>query len=89
MKSWKQSSLAVERIQKVLLFYVTVFSGSNDCWYNIVFHRVPGDIDEVNAQKVKLDRWEEPSGVTDPHVPGSLLKLWFRELHVPLIPPDF
>ena len=51
--------------------------------------RVPGDIDDVNAQKVRLDRWEEPEGICDPHVPGSLLKLWFRELHVPLIPPDF
>lgn len=51
--------------------------------------RVPGDIDEVNSQKLKLDRWEVPTDITDPHVPASLLKLWFRELHEPLIPEQF
>eukprot|EP00058_Branchiostoma_floridae_P010341 XP_002595829.1 hypothetical protein BRAFLDRAFT_97159 [Branchiostoma floridae] len=25
----------------------------------------------------------------DPHVPGSLLKLWYRELYEPLIPPSY
>lgn len=55
--------------------------------------RVPGDIDEVNALKVRLDEWQgvecpsSPPGVAgDPHVPASLLKLWYRELHEPLIP---
>lgn len=51
--------------------------------------RVPGDIDMVNAQKLKLERWEVPTEVSDPHVPASLLKLWFRELHEPLIPEQF
>lgn len=51
--------------------------------------RVPGDIDEVNSQKIRLDKWEAPTGITDPHVPASLLKLWFRELHEPLIPELF
>ncbi|XP_068704201.1 rho GTPase-activating protein 39-like isoform X1 [Montipora foliosa] len=51
--------------------------------------RVPGDIDEVNSQKLKLDRWEIPTDISDPHVPASLLKLWFRELHEPLIPEQF
>lgn len=50
--------------------------------------RVPGDIDEVNALKLHLDRWEVPE-CADPHVPGSLIKLWYRELHEPLIPSDF
>ena len=54
-----------------------------------VFSRVPGDIDEVNAQKLRLDRGEEPTDISDPHVPASLLKLWFRELHEPLIPEKF
>lgn len=54
-----------------------------------VHFRVPGDIDEVNSQKVKLDRWEVPTSITDPHVPASLLKLWFRELHEPLIPEQY
>ncbi|XP_078582556.1 rho GTPase-activating protein 39-like isoform X2 [Branchiostoma floridae x Branchiostoma japonicum] len=51
--------------------------------------RVPGDIDEVNALKVQMDRWELPNEIMDPHVPGSLLKLWYRELYEPLIPPSY
>lgn len=51
--------------------------------------RVPGDIDEVNSQKIKLDQLKVPTEITDPHVPASLLKLWFRELHEPLIPEQF
>lgn len=51
--------------------------------------RVPGDIDEVNVLKVKLDKWNLPNNLRDPHVPGSLLKLWFRELEEPLIPSQF
>jgi hypothetical protein len=30
-----------------------------------------------------------PSGPTDPHVPASLLKLWYRELSEPIIPSAF
>ncbi|XP_078467409.1 rho GTPase-activating protein 39 isoform X2 [Lampetra planeri] len=51
--------------------------------------RVPGDIDEVNALKLKVDQWTIPSDLTDPHVPASLLKLWYRELEEPLIPRQF
>ncbi|XP_055504932.1 rho GTPase-activating protein 39 isoform X1 [Leucoraja erinacea] len=51
--------------------------------------RVPGDIDEVNALKLQVDQWVIPQGLTDPHVPASLLKLWYRELEDPLIPHEF
>jgi hypothetical protein len=51
--------------------------------------RVPGDIDEVNALKVRCDEWIPPSGCPDPHIPASLLKLWYRELYEPLIPSEF
>ncbi|XP_077022580.1 rho GTPase-activating protein 39 isoform X2 [Tamandua tetradactyla] len=51
--------------------------------------RVPGDIDEVNALKLQVDQWKVPTGLEDPHVPASLLKLWYRELEEPLIPPEF
>uniref|UniRef100_A0A8C4PXY9 Rho GTPase-activating protein 39 n=1 Tax=Eptatretus burgeri TaxID=7764 RepID=A0A8C4PXY9_EPTBU len=47
--------------------------------------RMSGDIDEVNALKVKIDQWTIPSDLSDPHVPASLLKLWYRELEEPLI----
>ncbi|XP_064476575.1 rho GTPase-activating protein 39-like isoform X2 [Ornithodoros turicata] len=50
--------------------------------------RVPGDIDEVNALKVRMDQWQAVDSA-DPHVPASLLKLWYRELHEPLIPTAF
>ncbi|XP_076347242.1 rho GTPase-activating protein 39-like isoform X2 [Tachypleus tridentatus] len=50
--------------------------------------RVPGDIDEVNVMKLRMDQWEMPE-CNDPHVPASLLKLWYRELYEPLIPDKF
>ncbi len=66
--------------------------------------RVPGDLDEVNNLKVKYDQlWcskdqlEEPgsndfvdlmTNIQDPHLPASLLKLWYRELYEPLIPHE-
>uniref|UniRef100_A0A8C4SHC2 Rho GTPase-activating protein 39 n=1 Tax=Erpetoichthys calabaricus TaxID=27687 RepID=A0A8C4SHC2_ERPCA len=51
--------------------------------------RVPGDIDEVNALKLQVDQWKIPTGLEDPHVPASLLKLWYRELEEPLIPHEY
>ncbi|XP_035987541.1 rho GTPase-activating protein 39 isoform X4 [Fundulus heteroclitus] len=51
--------------------------------------RVPGDIDEVNALKLQVDQWNIPTGLEDPHIPASLLKLWYRELEEPLIPHEF
>lgn len=51
-------------------------------------NRVPGDLDGVNALKVKCDQWQLPS-LEDAHLPASLLKLWYRELSEPLIPSVF
>ncbi|XP_017579244.1 rho GTPase-activating protein 39 isoform X1 [Pygocentrus nattereri] len=51
--------------------------------------RVPGDIDEVNALKLQVDQWKVPTGLEDPHVPASLLKLWYRELEEPVIPHEY
>ncbi|XP_019635329.1 PREDICTED: LOW QUALITY PROTEIN: rho GTPase-activating protein 39-like [Branchiostoma belcheri] len=50
--------------------------------------RVPGDIDSVNELKLMCDQWQLPE-CDDPHVPSSLLKLWYRELAEPLIPHKF
>lgn len=55
----------------------------------IVFFRVPGDIDEVNSLKIHCDQWKAPADIIDPHVPASLLKLWYRELEEPLIPAEY
>ncbi|XP_066528010.1 rho GTPase-activating protein 39 isoform X2 [Hoplias malabaricus] len=51
--------------------------------------RVPGDIDEVNALKLQVDQWNLPENLSDPNVPASLLKLWYRELEEPVIPQTF
>ena len=64
------------------------------CWLLSIalspIHRVPGDIDEVNGLKLQMDKGKLPlETLRDPHVPASLLKLWFRELEDPLIPEDY
>jgi len=50
--------------------------------------RLSGDLDKVNAMKARCDQWllPESSESTDPNIPASLLKLWFRELSDPLVP---
>ncbi len=50
---------------------------------------MPGDIDGVNAVKLALNQNTPMPAFTDPHVPGSALKLWFRELPTPVIAPEF
>jgi len=70
--------------------------------FSCYVYSVPGDIDEVNALKVHCDAWHipsrrrdmhpiehPPSQPSDPHVPASLLKLWYRELSDPLVPYSF
>ena len=74
--------------------YVLIIYMSNLllCYLNqpIFLHRIPGDIDEVNALKLHLDKGKSiPESTCDPHVPASLLKLWFRELEDPLIPENY
>lgn len=51
--------------------------------------RVPGDSDAVNALKLRCDSWATQLNCTDPCVAASLLKLWYRELHEPLVPFEF
>ncbi|KAG8904474.1 hypothetical protein FRB99_001686 [Tulasnella sp. 403] len=51
--------------------------------------RVPGDGDAVSEMKVRIDRGHyNLTGIDDPHVPASLMKMWLRELQEPLIPLD-
>jgi len=49
--------------------------------------RIPADFDEVSSSKCRYDQWEV-SSCSDAHVPAGLLKMWLRELYVPLIPDD-
>jgi len=71
-------------LNAVLGFPVTLMR-----WLLCCCARVPGDVDEVNALKLSCDQWIAPSSCADPHTPASLLKLWYRELYEPLIPPEF
>ncbi|ORX41049.1 hypothetical protein BD324DRAFT_575172 [Kockovaella imperatae] len=51
--------------------------------------RVPGDNDSVSELKSRMDRGHYVlSGIDDPHVTASLLKLWLRDLRDPVIPED-
>lgn len=50
--------------------------------------RVPGDIDAINLLKITLNKGEMMV-MHDPHVPGSALKLWFRDLPEPVISAEF
>jgi len=55
----------------IYIYYIYI------CIY-IYTYRVPADMDEVNALKVRFDHWEMPADVSDPHLLASLLKLWYR-----------
>uniref|UniRef100_A0A3Q2CN96 Rho GTPase-activating protein 39 n=1 Tax=Cyprinodon variegatus TaxID=28743 RepID=A0A3Q2CN96_CYPVA len=85
----RQSELFPDRklpwVQVQLSQYVLALGGAQT---EGIF-RVPGDIDEVNALKLQVDQWRIPENLTDPNVPASLMKLWYRELEEPLIPMDF
>jgi len=64
-----------------------LFLASNITFSTVgLFCRVPGDIDAVNTLKVALDKFEVSDNYSEPHVPGSALKLWFRELQEVRLP---
>ncbi|NXC18984.1 RHG39 protein, partial [Corythaeola cristata] len=50
-----------------------------------VFKSVP----EAMFLRLQVDQWRIPSGLSDPNIPASLLKLWYRELEEPVIPQQF
>ncbi|XP_051515272.1 rho GTPase-activating protein 39-like [Myxocyprinus asiaticus] len=85
----RQSELFPERklpwVQVELSQYVLALDGAQT---EGIF-RVPGDIDEVNALKLQVDLWNIPENLSDPNIPASLLKLWYRELEEPVIPQSF
>ncbi|KAJ7999035.1 hypothetical protein DPEC_G00211210 [Dallia pectoralis] len=85
----RQSELFPDRklpwVQVQLSQYVLALDGAKT---EGIF-RVPGDIDEVNALKLQVDQWRIPENLSDPNVPASLMKLWYRELEEPLIPMAF
>lgn len=50
--------------------------------------RLPGEIDKVTLLKVKVEGFELDDELNDPHVACSLLKLWLREMSLPLFPVE-
>ena len=50
--------------------------------------RLPGEIDKVTLLKVKVEGFELDEMLNDPHVACSLLKLWLREMSLPLFPKE-
>jgi hypothetical protein len=51
--------------------------------------RVPGDVGDMANLRIEIEHGDySASKVSDAHVPGSLLKLWMRELEKPIVPTD-
>eukprot|EP00299_Pterocystis_sp_00344_P019878 c9826_g1_i1.p1 GENE.c9826_g1_i1~~c9826_g1_i1.p1 ORF type:complete len:245 (-),score=40.44 c9826_g1_i1:113-847(-) len=51
--------------------------------------RIPGNKQEVEKEKSRIDSGAHELWSEDPNVVGSLLKLWFRELPTQLIPATY
>ena len=49
---------------------------------------MPGEIDKVTLLKVKVEEFDIDQSINDPHVACSLLKLWLREMSLPLFPVE-
>ncbi|KAI9205889.1 MyTH4 domain-containing protein [Polychytrium aggregatum] len=76
-------------LPKILSFLATAILDMNGCGTEGIF-RVPGDADAVTDLKCRVEKNAyDLSGITDPNVPSSLLKLWLRDLAEPLIPSEF
>jgi hypothetical protein len=51
--------------------------------------RVPGDVGDMANLRIEIEHGDySASKVSDAHVPGSLLKLWMRELEKPIVPTN-
>jgi len=49
----------------------------------------PAPPSDIVSLKLSIETGDYRNCFSDPHVPASLLKLWFRELSVPIILPEF
>jgi len=43
----------------------------------------------VNALKLQCESWTSSLNCSDPCVAASLLKMWYRDLHEPIVPFEF
>ena len=77
-----------EVLPKILIFLVDAILKLKGYKTEGIF-RVPGDIEQVSDLRNRIEKGNfDLSGIKDPHVPSSLLKLWLRELAEPLIPTN-
>ncbi|KAJ3311403.1 hypothetical protein HDU76_003128, partial [Blyttiomyces sp. JEL0837] len=75
-------------LPKILTFLTDAVLNLNGRQTEGIF-RVPGDIDMVNDLRCRIEKGKyDITGITDPNVPSSLLKLWLRDLAEPIIPAD-
>ncbi|KAL2916168.1 hypothetical protein HK105_204259 [Polyrhizophydium stewartii] len=76
-------------LPRILLFLSDAILNLNGCKTEGIF-RVPGDAEAVSDLRCRIDKDEyDYTGINDPNVPSSLLKLWLRELADPLIPAEY
>jgi hypothetical protein len=75
-----------EILPKILVFLVDAILKLKGYKTEGIF-RVPGEIELVSdlRNRIEMENYDY-SGIKDPHVPSSLLKLWLRELAEPIIP---
>ncbi|KXS12662.1 hypothetical protein M427DRAFT_502256 [Gonapodya prolifera JEL478] len=77
-----------DEIPRVMVFLARAVLKLGGCKTEGIF-RVPGDADSVAELKCRIEnRNYDVSGIFDPSVPASLLKLWMRELADPIIPVE-
>jgi len=69
----------------ILVLLAKALENSNFCQVEGIF-RLPGDVSRVEALKDRMCKSNFDIQEKDPHVCGSLFKLWLRELADPLIP---
>ncbi|KAJ3397235.1 hypothetical protein HDU92_000115 [Lobulomyces angularis] len=75
-------------VPKIMPFLADAILNLNGCKTEGIF-RVPGDADGVTDLRCRIEKGDyDLTGITDPNIPSSLLKLWLRELAEPLIPVE-
>ncbi|KAJ3337303.1 Eukaryotic translation initiation factor 6 [Gonapodya sp. JEL0774] len=77
-----------DEVPRVMVFLADSVLQLGGCKTEGIF-RVPGDADSVAELKCRIEnRNYDITGIFDPSVPASLLKLWMRELAEPIIPVE-
>jgi Rho GTPase-activating protein 39 len=57
-----------------------------DAFNTLGIFRLPGDTDEIERHKDKMNMGNFKIETKNPHTAGSLFKVWLRELSTPIVP---